>query len=178
VIQTKEEIISAFKTAGASLCQYIKHQQDELFEETPNGKWSAGQNLDHMIRSVKPLNLAYRLPNFGLRILFGKPNRPGRSFKEVVERYNTKLANGAVATGVFVPPVIKLESKQSLLKKLSFQNEKLSKALANCSEKKLDRYLLPHPLLGKITLREMMFFTIYHNEHHLKILKDRENVSA
>lgn len=24
----------------------------------------------------------------------------------------------------------------------------------------------PHPLLGKLTLREMMFFTIYHVQHH------------
>ncbi len=177
-MHTKNEIISAFTTASSSLYEYIKVQPDEVFEVMQGGKWSAGQNLDHMIRSVKPLNLAYRLPGFGLRLLFGKPNRKGRSYSEVVEKYTSKLSSGAVATGAFVPPIIKLEKKEKLLHDFSSQNEKLCKALSTCSEEKLDNYLLPHPLLGKITLREMMFFTIYHNEHHLQILKDRENVSA
>ncbi len=35
------------------------------------------------------------------------------------------------------------------------------------SEAALDRYRLPHPLLGKLTVREMLFFTLYHNAHHL-----------
>jgi hypothetical protein len=25
---------------------------------------------------------------------------------------------------------------------------------------------LPHPLLGKLTLREMLYFTAYHADHH------------
>jgi len=177
-MHTKNEIISAFATASSSLHDYIKYQPDQIFETTPNSKWSAGQNLDHMIRSIKPLNLAYRLPGFGLRLLFGKPNRQGRSYTEVVERYQSKLAGGAVATKAFVPPVIRREKKEALLNEFSLHNERLCKTLSVCSEEKLDNYLLPHPLLGKITLREMMFFTIYHNEHHLQILKDRENVSA
>lgn len=36
-----------------------------------------------------------------------------------------------------------------------------------CDE--LDKYILPHPLLGKLTIREMMYFTIYHVEHHKKL---------
>jgi len=26
--------------------------------------------------------------------------------------------------------------------------------------------LLPHPLLGKVTVREMLYFTIHHVQHH------------
>ena len=40
-------------------------------------------------------------------------------------------------------------------------------------DKQLDKYLAPHPLLGKITLRELSYFTIYHTEHHLLIIKER-----
>ena len=35
----------------------------------------------------------------------------------------------------------------------------------------LDTYLLPHPLLGKMTIREISLWTAYHTEHHYKILK-------
>jgi hypothetical protein len=178
-MHAKADIISSFRNASDALYDYIKAQPVEYFERMHNGKWSAGQHLDHMIRSVKPLNLAFRLPSFALRIMFGNPNRPTRNYNELVERYNEKLAKGAVATGAFVPPFVKVEKKDRLLKAFLKQNEKLCKALESYGEEKLDRFLLPHPLLGKITLREMMFFTIYHNIHHLHILKERENnVSA
>jgi hypothetical protein len=173
-MQTKEELISAFKEASSTLHDFIRDQPQDVFEFQPGGKWSAGQHLDHMIRSVKPLNLAYRMPRLGLQILFGKPNRPARNYKELTDRYNLKLAGGAVATGAFVPPTIKFHQKQKLLKNFARQNEKLCSALFACKEDNLDKYLLPHPLLGKITLREMMFFTIYHNQHHLDILKNRK----
>jgi hypothetical protein len=34
-------------------------------------------------------------------------------------------------------------------------------------------YRLPHPLLGKLTVREMLFFTVYHNAHHLDQVASR-----
>jgi len=174
-MHSKQEIISAFRNTSSALHDYIKTQSTDLFEISPGNKWSAGQHLDHMIRSVKPLNLAYRLPSFVLRIAFGKPNRQTRNYEALVERYKTKLSKGAVATGAFVPPLVKLSGKTKLLNEFTRQNNKLCNVLQKYNEANLDRYLLPHPLLGKITLREMMFFTVYHNEHHLQILKDRNN---
>jgi hypothetical protein len=32
---------------------------------------------------------------------------------------------------------------------------------------------MPHPLLGKITAREMIYFTVYHSEHHVAATKKR-----
>jgi len=40
-------------------------------------------------------------------------------------------------------------------------------ALRNWQDENLDEYLLPHPLLGKLTIREMLFFTLYHDQHHV-----------
>ncbi|MBK7609450.1 MAG: hypothetical protein IPI18_20745 [Saprospiraceae bacterium] len=34
------------------------------------------------------------------------------------------------------------------------------------SEAEIDRYLIPHPLVGKITMREMFYFTVFHAGHH------------
>jgi len=36
------------------------------------------------------------------------------------------------------------------------------------SESELDQMILPHPLLGKLTLREMACFAAYHVAHHHK----------
>jgi hypothetical protein len=44
----------------------------------------------------------------------------------------------------------------------------LSARVEGFSEQQLDLLILPHPLLGKLTLREMIYFTIYHAGHHEK----------
>jgi hypothetical protein len=63
-----------------------------------------------------------------------------------------------------------------LISKYHRLKEKLIRKVLSYREGKLDHYILPHPLLGKLTLREMLFFTIYHNEHHLNLLLSRGKV--
>lgn len=169
----KPQIISALNEKVDTFINYISPLNKEQFEERPDGKWSAGQNLDHLIRAIKPLQFAYGLPKFALLIMFGKTNRPSRTFDELVTKYKTKLAAGGKASGPFIPPMINFEKKDSLLKKYSEQKQKLIARIEKQSEKDLDVYILPHPLLGKVTLREMLYFTIYHNEHHLELLRNR-----
>jgi len=174
-IHDKPEIISALTEKVDAFNNYIAPLNKEQFEATPNGKWSAGQNLDHLIRAIKPLQLAYSLPKFALNSLFGKTNRPSRTYDEVITKYKTKLAAGGKASKPFVPPTIKLEKKDELIKKYNEQKQKLISKIEKQSEADLDKYILPHPLLGKVTLREMLYFTIHHNEHHLELLKKRNN---
>jgi len=38
------------------------------------------------------------------------------------------------------------------------------------TEELLDSRYLPHPLLGKLVAREMMYFIIHHTKHHLDSL--------
>lgn len=170
-VHDKPQIISALSEKVDAFNNYIASLNEEQFEATPNGKWSAGQNLDHLIRAIKPLQLAYGLPKFALNVLFGKTNRPSRSYDDLVTKYKTKLAAGGKASGPFIPPIIRFEKKDELIKKYSEQKQKLINKIEKQSEADLDKYILPHPLLGKVTLREMLYFTIYHNEHHLGLLK-------
>ena len=139
---------------------------DDDFELTPNGKWSAGQQLDHIVRSVKPLVNALRLPNFGLKIIVGKANRPSRSYDELISKYQSKLAEGGQATGSFVPKPVVLRQKEGLITTLENLVRKLCRQIDGYSEEQMDHLILPHPLLGKLTLREMMYFTFYHVKHH------------
>lgn len=172
-IQDKPGIISALSEKVDAFNDYIAPLNKEQFEATPNGKWSAGQNLDHLIRAIKPLQLAYSLPKFVLRILLGKTNRPSKTYDELVAKYKAKLGAGGRASGPFIPPFIGFEKKEELIKKYTEQKQKLIAKIEKQSEKDLDIYILPHPLLGKVTLREMLYFTIHHNEHHLELLKKR-----
>jgi len=110
-IHDTPQIIAALDERVNAFNQYISPLNKEQFEASPGGKWSAGQNLDHLIRAIKPLQLAYSLPKFALLILFGKTNRPSRSYDRLALKYKSKLEAGGKAGGPFIPPVIGFEKK-------------------------------------------------------------------
>jgi hypothetical protein len=51
--------------------------------------------------------------------------------------------------------------------------EELARRIGTWSETDLDRYRLPHPLLGRLTVREMLFFTVQHLAHHASKVEAR-----
>ena len=67
----------------------------------------------------------------------------------------------------------KVDQNQGQKLKENLKNElvKLCLSIEKISEEDLDYYVLPHPLLGKLTLREMLYFTIYHVKHHEKQIR-------
>lgn len=172
-MEDKKFIIDLLNTHADSLVRFVNHQSQESFTKSMNGKWSVGQNIDHLIRSLSPVNQALLLPSLVLRIAFGKPNRSTRSYHALVERYHQKLSAGGTAPGAFIPPMVSWEQKETIMADFSFQKNRMIKRLDSWSEKQLDQYLLPHPLLGKITVREMLFFSAYHIQHHTKLLEER-----
>ena len=61
---------------------------------------------------------------------------------------------------------VRERDKEKICNDILSVNDSLCKKLKNYSEKELEVYILPHPLLGKLTLREMLYFNILHAEHH------------
>lgn len=147
----------------------------ELFFKQPSDKWSIAQNVIHLDKAARITSLAYRLPKFMVRLYGGKPNRPSRTYDELVAKYKLKLEQGGKASGPFIPkPAPAGLGKEKIIQRFESIMNKLSSAIdRNWKEDQFDRYLAPHPLLGKLTLRELIYFTIYHTEHHLAIIKNR-----
>ena len=54
---------------------------------------------------------------------------------------------------------------------MSILIDKLISEIDVFTENELDTLSIPHPLLGSISLREMLYNAIYHVEHHQKIIK-------
>ncbi len=150
---------------------FIIAQSSEEFTFAPEGKWTSGQQTDHLIRAIKPVRLGMRAPKFLLRLLFGKSNRPSKSYEALVAKYHQKLAAGGRATSAFIPPKIEASQQKTLVKKLLAEKDGLLKVATAWKEEDLDTFLMHHPLLGKLTIREMLYFTAYHLEHHLKSVK-------
>jgi len=172
----KQEITKKLIENHTAFADMIIGLNDTDFMFSFNNKWTAGQQLDHIYRSVAPVKMAFTLPKFIPGLLFGKANRLSKDYDSLVEKYLLKLGAGGVAPGKFVPPIISINQKEQLKKQLLKTVQTLTKKINRHTESQLDEYILPHPLLGKLTMREMLFFTIHHVEqHHAITLRNLQN---
>lgn len=171
---TKAELLEAFVRINKDVEVFFSSISTEKFYAQPQTNvWSARDNLGHLNKSVAPVAKALSLPKFLPSVLFGKAKKPSRHFAEIRETYLGRLKEGAKATGRYVPDKVEVpenaeKEKSEILSKWQTVSEKLILVLKDkWSEKDLDTYTLPHPVLGKLTVREMLFFTLYHNTHHV-----------
>lgn len=143
---------------------------DEFF--APIGEaWSPADNVRHLIKSNRPVARALGLPRVALLLRFGFTFRPSRTYPKLRATYHEALASGLRA-GDYTPKPLpsgeqSAEQRQEILARYSQSLSDLGAALQGWSEGSLDRLRLPHPGLGMLTVREMLFFTLYHNTHHV-----------
>jgi hypothetical protein len=171
-LMEQQKIIQLLTEDHLSFVHFIDNLPTEQFLFSKQEKWTAGQQLDHIYRSVSPVVLAFGLPKFLLPLIFGKANRVSRSFEELVEKYQAKLAGGGKASGRFIPKAISINQKETINRALTQKIDQLCSKIRRFTEPELDAFILPHPLLGKLTLREMLYFTIYHVRHHKKLIQN------
>ena len=163
----KTAIIAELNSKYKSFADYVAGLSEQDFEFSLNGeKWSAGQQIDHLCRSVAPLNKGLSAPEFALKAMFGKSDHQSLAYNELVAGYQAELAAGGTATAQFRPEHIPFSKKDDLVTTLRDLVSKLCSKIEKWDENKFDVLVLPHPLIGKLTFREMFYFTIYHADHH------------
>ncbi len=163
----KVEIKARLEESYDAFIQYTHQLSKDEYEYAPEGKWNAGEQTLHLIKSVKPVAKGLGMPKFLIKYNFGKANRPSRDFDGLVERYKRGLAeNPGIAPKNYAPSKVKHEQAAELNKKLKSYIEVINTKLAKWNEEQLDTYVAPHPLIGKLTFREVLYFTIYHAQHH------------
>ncbi|MBV7270334.1 DinB family protein [Winogradskyella luteola] len=171
----KEAIADLIEAKHSELIHWLQQQPEESWTEGPKGKWTQGQQTLHLLQSIKPLNNALSMPKFLLRYKFGKANRPVRDYNAIVKRYQERLedAKGKTFKGSENMKVPQLEDKNYILNRLQTESKKLQYKTKKISDKNLDTVILPHPLMGKMPVREIIMWTAHHVEHHIETLKSR-----
>jgi len=170
-IDTKDKILAALKDSNQRAANRFQEIQVTEFFTRHGEVWSPSDNLDHLIKAVKPITKALKLPRITLHAMFGKPEKASVSYEELCQLYRNVIAKGGQAAGRYLPeqksPVSNAEAeKRSLLEGWTNASGELVSIAEKWQEADLDQYRLPHPLLGKLTIREMLYFTIYHNLRH------------
>ena len=172
----KESIIDLIGNKHQNLVNWMEIHGQEFWSYGPSGKWTSAQQIVHLVQSIKPLNTAMVIPKVALKMKFGKANRPPRSYDQVVNRYHERLreAEGIVSPFSQEMPEPSLNEMDEWLSRLTKENNKLIKSISKSwKEKDLDICLLPHPLMGKMLVREMLMWHAYHTEHHFKLIQSR-----
>ncbi|HWW40756.1 DinB family protein, partial [Pedobacter sp.] len=164
---TKQELIAKFRENHLELVDYIAALAAGQFSYSRNGKWTPGQQLNHVYLCLKPIAQALASKDFILQ-KFGKIDRPSLGYDDVIENYKTALANGGKAPERFVPEKFDPDHKVELSAQLIALLQTIEQLLNHYTDDELDHLVLPHPLLGNLTIREMLCLMTYHATHHLR----------
>jgi hypothetical protein len=171
--RTKESLIRSLDKSHRDVADYFIATSPQTFFARPREGWSPSDNLDHQVRALRPLVKALKLPKESLRQMFGARTQPSRPFSDIRDAYLRALHEGAQASGRYVPsqedPAAeeRESAKARLLEQWAGVGTALKESLGDWSESQLDEYVVPHPILGNLTVREMLFFISFHNMRHI-----------
>jgi len=172
---TKESLAQDLQASTIRMINWVNEQPEDRFNQViiPE-KWTIAGHLYHLIKTTKATTKGLIMPKIGLRTMFGKSNRPERTYEQMVQKYEAALATGNIkAPAAYEAEAGREFDRDSLLKRYQGEMEAFNKAFAKWKEADLSVYIMPHPAIGKCTLREFGYFTILHNEHHLRILREQ-----
>lgn len=171
-LKTKQELLAALKDARERVSAWFEAIPASDFFTRQADAWSASDNMDHLIRAHKPIVTAFKMPRLALQGMFGKSDKASMSYETLCGVYLDAIKKGAVASGNYLPeqqePKDAEAQKQAILQDWASASGALIAQAEKWREEELDQYQLPHPILGKLTIREMLFFTIYHNLRHAR----------
>ncbi len=176
----KSKIVSTLIEKEQDVINWVQEYGSQFWEYGPSGKWTSGQQIVHLVQSMRPVNKVLKVPKFLLKMKFGKSNRPSRNYNQIKEKYKTRLQEVGDVVSPFSDkmPVISQAETEKWMGMFSRQMAQLEKSFNKWSESDLDKYIAPHPLLGMMTMREIIVWTAIHTEHHLTSMKGRADSSG
>lgn len=165
----KQELIADFINNHEELIRYVDRLDDRGFSYSYDNKWTPGQQLEHILRTIIPFPKVLSSKAFILE-KFGKINRSTWDYTTVLENY---LQTSLKAPEQFVPKDdIAIIQKNELIRDIQAILRKTASLLDTYSEDELDTLALPHPLLGVLTIREMFYLMSYHPLHHQQHIEE------
>lgn len=174
---TRDDVVRALGRVRDESRAYWESFAPSAFLAPLGDAWSPADNVRHLTKSVRAVAMALRIPRLMLRLRFGRARAASRTYAELVADYRARLAAGGKAGGYAPSPLGPEPDPAAARTRILARHDEavaaLVEACARWPEAALDRYRLPHPLLGMLTVREMLFFTVYHNQHHVAVVRRR-----
>ncbi|TAG88332.1 MAG: DinB family protein [Bacteroidetes bacterium] len=171
----RETLLQQIKKNHFDFVEYINTLTEEQFLSSKNQKWTAGQQLEHLVISIKTFANGIT-DKSTLLAKFGKLTRLRLDYENIVKDYKNVLSNGGKAPEFFLPKNVELAQKDNLIKDIGKYIERLENNFLQYTDDEIDTIAIPHPLLSLISIGEMCHILTYHVLHHqLQIKENLEN---
>lgn len=161
---TKHGLIEAFGKNHQELIDYVNSLSAGMSKYSHDGKWTAEQQLSHVYLCLLPFPKVLTSKEFILQ-KFGKVIRATWNYETVIENY---YKTSRKAPERFFPEQLSDVEKEDLRDNFRKIVLAIQQLLEGYSDEELDSLLLPHPLMGNLTIREMFYLMTYHATHHLR----------
>jgi DinB superfamily len=164
---SQPELVQALEARHKQVGEYFSSLPEEIFLADSAPKWNPAQHLIHLTRASSRIAQGFQardaLPN----------NDSGqvRSYEVVRETYIAALRQAPSALLEKNGAAVQVEanpSQDQILRAYRQAGTGLTQAVQTWTEADLDSKAMPHPLLGLLSVREMLEFVIYHDLHHLE----------
>lgn len=173
------EVRHALSTLLGEGMTWQSPRSDAWFFAPQGAAWSPAFHIRHLRKTSSAILTGLKLPRLVLTLRFGRRSGGSRSYTEMHTLYLAAIAAGAQA-GPFTPkeePAAAnlTERRPEILNRWTSVTVEFTNAVADWSEDALDTSQMPHPLLGTLSVREMLFFTVFHTAHHLRRVVERSD---
>ena len=171
----------ARRVHAESVRYWSAYPLESFFRRPAPDVWAPADQVRHLTKAIRAVNKGLRLPRVALLLLFGR-SRQSRSFEALLADYRAALAGGGRA-GRFTPSAVDAAAQDEagrarIMAYHAAAVDAFATALERWPDRALDRYRLPHPLLGRLTVREMAYFTLLHNVHHVNVAERRRRTNG
>ena len=159
---SRDDLLRAFASAADEIGGFFAGLDATTFTAGDTEHWSPAHHVDHLIRSNGPVAGGLSVAR-GRLLPLPAQHRP-RTYAEIRGAYRAGLAAGARASGRWLPQP---EGTQlQMTERYASSLRAVHETLGDWTDAELDAWAMPHPVLGVLSVREMLYFTLYHNRHH------------
>ena len=168
---SKPEIIDALKSNADSIVEFFSSLPDRQFFDGDPDHWSPAHHVRHLTDACASLERAMRSTRLPLHAT-GR----SRTYAEIRDAATDSLMATPkdrlleMGRTVVIPPGARQEE---VVRSFAAASAAVRAAAAAWTQDDMDRHAVLHPLIGELTVREMMLFFVVHERHHLKLVRTR-----
>lgn len=167
----------AHRIHSESVRYWTAFDAEAFFRRPASDVWAPADQVRHLTKAIRAVTRGLRIPRLFLLARFGWHRGASRSLERLRSDYQRALGAGARARE-FAPRALETTEMDAAGRARVMAHHatavtEFATAVSRWPGRALDRYRLPHPLLGKLSVREMVLFTLLHNVHHVNVAERR-----
>jgi hypothetical protein len=168
---TRPEILAALEANARTLADYFAALPADAFFDGDSDRWSPAHHLAHLTATSAAITRGLRSGG-----LPAHPAGRSRSYAEVRDAAAASVRTTPKDTLLTMGRTVRIDagaSQAGLVDAFLAAGVALREAIAGWDEGAMDRSAMPHPLIGALTVREMLLFAVVHERHHLRGVQAR-----